>query len=206
MDQVARVSMQSRRSVRFALAGRVWCCICLLVTALLPDVPAASGQQNAQRNPLLASEYEVKAAFLLNFTKFIAWPAAASPPDHSFPICVYGEDPFGKVLDQIVEGERVDNRPVTVRRISGSFTGPCRILFVGQSERDARKILAEVPQGVLTVGDDGGFLHQGGMIGLAVENRRVRFDVDLRAAARAGLRVSSRLLSVARSVENQGRQ
>jgi len=203
MDQIARVSHQSGCWVRILNRGRVWGCVfLLLVTALLP---AASGQQNAQRNLLLAPEYEVKAAFLLNFTKFVDWPPRASPSEPSFPICVYGEDPFGKVLDQIVEGERVQDQPITVRRISGSFTGPCRILFLGRSEHDPRKILAEVPQGVLTVGEEGSFLQQGGMIELAVENRRVRFDVDLRATARGGLRVSSRLLSVARKVENQGR-
>jgi hypothetical protein len=164
-----------------------------------------NGQDQASRGLPQLSEYEVKAAFLLNFTKFIEWPVRAVPAGAPFSICIAGEDPFGITLEQLVQGEKVESHPIVVRRIPGPVNGSCEILFISRSERDVEKILSEVPPGVLTVGDTDAFLRQGGMIALVIDNRRVRFDVDVRAAARAGLKISSRLLNVARTVENQVR-
>ncbi len=159
--------------------------------------------------PLLAqaagqpSEYQVKAAFLLNFTKFIEWPAGAFTDGRSpLTICILGADPFGSVLDQIVEGEDVNGRMVTVQRI-GQPPAPksCQVLFVARPEKEVPKILNELGPGVLTVGNGDTFLHDGGMIAFVLSDRHVRFDINQKAAGDAMLTVSSRLLNVARNVQ-----
>jgi hypothetical protein len=148
-------------------------------------------------------EYQVKAAFLLNFTKFIDWPQTAfETPDSPFAICVLGEDPFGSALDQIVAGEAVKGRRLIVQRIKQApQPKACQILFVARPEGDTRRIVAELGIGVLTIGDRESFIYEGGMISFQIENRRVRFGINRTNAENAGLRLSSKLLSVARPVE-----
>jgi hypothetical protein len=147
-------------------------------------------------------EYEVKAAFLLNFTKFIEWPPAAFiSAEAPLTICVLGDDPFGNSLDQVVAGESVSGRRLAVQRIKGITPKACQVLYVSKSEKEVPGILSALGPGVLTVSDREGFLREGGMIGFVIEGRRVRFDINLHAASRASLAISSRLLSVARSVQ-----
>ena len=148
-------------------------------------------------------EYEVKAAFLLNFTKFVEWPAAAfEKPDSPLTVCILGDDPFGRTLDQLVEGERVNGRKLAVERIRRHpRPKSCQVLFVARSEKEVPAILSEIGPGVLTVGDREGFLREGGIIAFVIEGRHVRFDINQRAASGASLTISSRLLNVARSVQ-----
>jgi hypothetical protein len=148
-------------------------------------------------------EYQVKAVFLLNFTKFIEWPPAAfEEPDSPIAICILGEDPFGGSLNQIVAGEVVSGRRVAVQRIkSAPPAKSCQLLFVSRSEKEIPKLLPELRQGVLTVGEGEDFVREGGMIGFVIENRRVRFAINRTMAENAGLILSSKLLSVAKSVE-----
>lgn len=171
----------------------------LALAFFLADFPAISQAQGSRDGPP-PSEHQVKAAFLLNFTKFIDWPPGAAGSDNPFAICVVGDDPFGTVLDQTVEGERAAGRNIVVRRVREPAAS-CDLLFFARSARGVQRALAGVRRGVLTVGETGDFLRQGGMISFVVEDRRVRFDVDERAAVRSGLKISSRLLNVARSVE-----
>ena len=147
------------------------------------------------------TEYQVKAAFLLNFTKFVEWPPSAFT-DATAPlnICILRDDPFGPVLDQIVEGESVDQHKLAVRRVQDNAVSACQVLFIGNSETDAAGILATLAPGVLTVGDSEAFIRQGGIIGFVIENRRVRFDINQAAAAKESLKLSSKLLSVARNI------
>jgi hypothetical protein len=148
-------------------------------------------------------EYQVKAVFLLNFTKFIGWPPTAfEEPDSPIEICVLGEDPFGNSLDQAVAGEVVGGRRVAVQKIkSAPQPKSCQLLFFGKSEKDAGKLLPGLGPGVLTVGEGESFVREGGMIAFIIENRRVRFAIKRAAAENAGLVLSSKLLSVAKSVE-----
>lgn len=167
---------------------------------LLLAVSCSADQQDS-RNREQPSEYQVKAAFLLNFTKFVEWPATESAEGHSsFAVCILGEDPFGKALDEIIEGETVNDRKVVVRRVDAEPLGSCQVLFVSKSVTQVAHVLATVGSGVLTVGEGEGFVRDGGIIAFVIENRRVRFDINQRAAQHAGLILSSRLLSVARSV------
>jgi hypothetical protein len=148
-----------------------------------------------------AGEYEIKSAFLLNFIKFIEWPPVHRGVEPPFAICILGYDPFGRILDQMVNGETADGRRLTVRRISGSLPGTCQVVFAGRHDKGIASALANPVPGVLTVGEGDAFLKDGGMIAFILENRRVRFDINQPAVARAGLRISSKLLSVARYVE-----
>jgi hypothetical protein len=148
-------------------------------------------------------EYQVKAAFLLNFTKFVEWPPSAFDSASSpIAICVLGSDPFGNSLDQIVAEEVVAGRRVIVRRIKRTPEGKlCQALFVSIPEKGVPDTLSGVGPGVLTIGEGESFVRGGGMIAFVVENHRVRFGINETAAEIAGLKLSSKLLSVARSVE-----
>ncbi len=148
-------------------------------------------------------EYSVKAAFLFNFTKYIEWPPEAfARPDAPLEICVFGSDPFGETLDQTVAGESVNGHKVVVHRVSRSpVPKSCHVVFFGAVEKGDHNVLPELGRGVLTVGEGEPFLGEGGMIAFVIENRRVRFAINQTAAAGAGLRLSSQLLKVAKSVE-----
>jgi hypothetical protein len=148
-------------------------------------------------------EYQVKAAFLLNFTKFVEWPPVAfDGADSPIAICVLGSDPFGSSLDQIVAEEVVSGRKVVVRRIKRPPQAKlCQALFISMPEKEVLNILSSLGPGVLTIGEGESFVRDGGMIAFVVENHRVRFGINETAAETAGLKLSSKLLSVARSVE-----
>ncbi|MBV9505912.1 MAG: YfiR family protein [Acidobacteriia bacterium] len=147
-------------------------------------------------------EYSVKAAFLLNFTKFIEWPATAFANQQApFEICILGKDPFGGVIDQIVLGEMAGNRALIVRRLGeASVPQTCELLYVGPELKDTAQTLSELPPGILTVGEGNRFLRAGGMIAFVIDDRRVRFDISQGAAEKAGLKLSAKLLTVARLV------
>lgn len=153
----------------------------------------------ADKQPSL--EYQVKAAFLLNFTKFIEWPPSSLASNAPFSICILGSDPFGGALDRILEGETVNGRKLAVERIQARPSHSCQIVFMDRTAKDSAKLLPGFGHGVLTVGEGNDFIRDGGIIAFVIENRRVRFDVNMPAAANAGLRISSKLLNVARSVE-----
>lgn len=148
-------------------------------------------------------EYPVKSAFLLNFTKFVEWPSTAfEAADSPIAICILGDDPFGSALDQIVAGETVNGRKITIVRIRRApAPRMCQVVFVSRPEKEAASLLASLEPGVLTVGEGDNFLRDGGMIAFVLENRRVRFSANQAAAENAGLKISSRLLTVARSVK-----
>jgi hypothetical protein len=151
-----------------------------------------------------ALEYDVKAAFLLNFVKFVQWPATAFP-DAGSPItlCVLRLNPFGDALDRVVGGETVGGRAVIVRRIHTPDDAPkCHVLFVPREvqKEDGAAAVPEDP-GVLTVGEADGFLERGGVINFYTEGGRIRFAISTDAAERSRLRLSARLMSVARLVK-----
>jgi len=186
--------MEQVNPSRAARAYAILLCLLAALTLAPRGVYAA-----AEEAPL---EYQVKAAFLLNFTKFVEWPEGDFADKYApISICIAGEDPFGRALDQIVEGETVGARRVAIVRTRRPAAKACQVVFIGRAEKDAARILAGLGAGVLTVGEGDGFLREGGAIAFVVENRRVRFDINLTAAGNAALKVSSKLLNVARSVE-----
>jgi hypothetical protein len=154
-----------------------------------------------------SSEYLIKAGFIYNFAKFVEWPAAAfSQPDSPIVIGVLGTDPFGNVLDRIVEGKKVGSRGFLVKRYKWGRDlkdlKDCKILFVSASERaHIDEILLSVKGlPILTVGEAPGFAERGGVIRFALEDNRVRFEVNVDAAHQADLNISSRLLTLAKII------
>lgn len=142
-------------------------------------------------------EYQVKAAFLFNFLKFIEWPPA--PNGTPWVIGVLGHDPFGEMLDQTVRGKIVSGRPVEVRRYSRlDDVKGCNILFIGRATFERIGIPAQ--PGLLTVGEAPGFLKSGGIVNFYIEDDRVRFEIQPSVAHSAGLRVSSQLLKLGRAL------
>jgi hypothetical protein len=147
------------------------------------------------------SQDEVTAAYLFNFSKFVEWPEGSfTGPADPITICVLGESPFGTLLGDVVTGKRVNGREIAVRETSSlSKTAGCHIVFLASSEQgrldDALAKLADRP--VLTVSDARSVADRGAVIGLTLEERRVRFEVNMAAAGRAGLKLSSQLLKVA---------
>jgi len=151
-----------------------------------------------------ANEYQVKAAYLSNFAKFVRWSPVAAASQPTFNVCVLGQDPFGPALDAAVAGETVDNLPLEAKRITAPVeAGACRILYIGPSENDQLKtVLATVEKtSALTVSDIPKFTKQGGMIEFVLDGNRVRFEVNLTAAQHAGLNLSSDLLKLAVAVQ-----
>jgi len=150
------------------------------------------------------SEYQVKAAFLFNFTKFVEWPEG-SFEDAQAPIVVgiIGDDPFGNDLERIIAGQKVQGRSLVIRRERwGDDLRRCHVLFVSASEHGhSSRILGSVQSGgVLTVSDMEGFAEAGGVIEFLTEQNRVRFIVNLDAANQSKLRVSAKLLALARVI------
>jgi hypothetical protein len=149
-------------------------------------------------------EYRVKAAFLFHFAQLVEWPPQALDRDgKSLLLCTYGEDPFGGVLETSIEGKQVGSRRLTVRHFKNlQDVRQCQVLFVGNDEHKGTPMLlaqlGEAP--VVTVGESDDFLDRGGVIRFCLENSKVRFEINLEAAARARLRISSRPLMLARNV------
>jgi YfiR/HmsC-like len=150
------------------------------------------------------SEYQVKAVFLFNFTHFVDWPPDAFPrPDTPFVIGVLGEDPFGSQLDDVVRGERVNQRPLVIERYrSLADIRNCNILFIGSSEiGHLEQILAALKgRSILTVSDADAVGQRGVMIRLVTENNRIRLRIDVSAAKAGNLTISSKLLRPAEIV------
>ncbi len=164
---------------------------------LLFAVSTALGQQKP-------NEYQVKAAYLYNFGRFVEWPAkATTTKTDSFAICILGEDPFGPALDVTLAGEMIGNQKVAARRISSLRDSvDCRILFISSSEANRlNKVIDALDNSaVLTVSDIPQFSQHRGMIQLVLEENRIRFEVNLTATQHAGLTLSSELLKLATAV------
>lgn len=154
-----------------------------------------------------AEEYQVKAAFLYNFAKFVEWPSQAfKSPQDPMVVCVLGRNPFGNALEQATHGKSVEGHTLYVRQISGvEQAGGCQILFISASEaKRFRSFWAGLnPAGILTVGEADGFATSGGVINFKLDGGRVRFEINVDAAERAQLQISSKLLSLAQIVRKE---
>jgi len=144
---------------------------------------------------------EVEAAYLYNFAKFVTWPEATK--SDVLNVCILGKDPFGTTLDQIVSGEAIDGRRLAVRRLADEHSvQPCAIVFIGESESSHldRDLSAVSGLPILTVSDIPSFIRNGGTIQFVLQENRVRFEVNLSAARKCGIVLSSQLLKVATRV------
>ncbi len=147
------------------------------------------------------TEYQLKAAFLFNFAKFVDWPSDAFPErDSPLIIGVLGEDPFGDDLKETVRNKLVSGHPLSVKATNSvAEARKCHILFISTSEnRRLRQLLDGIRDAsVLTVGESEQFLDDGGIIKFSIQGQKIRFEINPAAAKRAGLKISSKLLSLA---------
>jgi hypothetical protein len=171
-----------------------WLCGLLALTILARGVVGAEA----------ASEYQIKAVFLFNFSHFVEWPPQAfTTPSEPFVIGILGDDPFGTRLDDVVRNERIGEHPLVVRRFrKAEDIGNCQILFIDRS--DSAKVGQVVGslnhREVLTVSDTEGAVEHGAMIQFATDNSHIRLRINAEAARSAGLVISSKLLHLAEIV------
>lgn len=200
MNPAAAVEGNSRARIRYhsgLMSGRLvpfrnrayvlFVCLVIFSGVAFPDRP---------------SEYQVKAAYLYNFGKFVSWPADATAISE-FDVCVLGTDPFGPLLDATISDSTINGKRVIAKRISrAQEAGACRVVFIAASEsqRLGSDLAVLSKLHVLTVSDNPHFLERGGMIQFVFEGDRVRFAVNLTSSQEAGLTLSSELLKVATKV------
>lgn len=156
----------------------------------------------------VASEYSIKAGYLLLFTRYVEWPDQVFATDNApIVICILGEDPFGMVLDRTVEGQRSQNRPLSVRRVMNAASAhDCHVAFISDLETDNQTQwladLAGLP--ILTVCEDVDALQNGSVLSFVEEQERgqsrIRFDASFPAMQAASLKISSQMLVSARKV------
>jgi len=165
------------------------------LTVLLALAALARGEEPSR-------EYQLKAAFIYNFAQFTVWPDKAfSSDDAPFVVAVIGQDPFGDAVRGVMEGKKIGNHSIILRHFnSADEVRGCHLLFVPAAEQDKYdaifKAVGDRP--VLTVGETPGFPAAGGTIRFLIEDNKIRFEVNLDSAYKAGLKISSKLLSLAK--------
>ena len=162
---------------------------------------------NVAGGELSMTEYQVKALFLLNFTKYVDWPTNAFDETNA-PIVIglYGEDKFGDALKKAVEGKTINGRRLIIQPVEkNGDLGKCQMLFISDSEKDhLGEIMDKIKAlPVLTVGETDQFMEHGGMINFVIKGGKVRLEINLDAARQAKLEISSKLLGVADVVKGK---
>jgi hypothetical protein len=180
----------------------------ILIMALSISLSWAPGAFAQSPDVSDSSEYLIKAGFIFNFAKFVEWPSNAfAQPDSPIVIGILGTDPFGTIIDKIVQDKKIGARGFVVKRLKWGTDlkelRECKILFIGASERAHMDELVQMLRGlpILTVGETPGFAERGGVIRFVLEDNRVRFEVNVVAARQADLTISSRLLTLARIIQ-----
>jgi len=194
---MAVLRMSTYISIRRQISTRV---AKILLPVWLLTLPISSGMGLAQS---VSIEYQIKAAFLLNFTRYVEWPNRSG----DLNICVLGPDVFGNVLNDVAAGKIVNGRKIVVRKsVSQIEASACQIVYLslppGKPIRDALKGLGQ--SSALTVGEDADFLRMGGMIAFAPAEGKVRFYINAAGAGHAGIKISSRLLVLGRNIRDEG--
>jgi len=165
-----------------------------------------SSQPLPAQTPVV-SEYRAKAKYLANFPNFVEWPDGALPEGNSpFLVCVFGEFSFGTSLAELTRASTVHDKRIEVRWIGkAQDLSACQLVFVSHSEQKRYAQVIEAVRGrdVLTVGETPEFLDAGGIVTFSEQQGALQFDVNLAAARKAHLKISSRLLVLARRVVNQ---
>ena len=160
----------------------------------------------AQDPSRAALEYQIKATFLYTVAKFVDWPPEKLEENSPILVGIYGKDPFGDIIDQALQGKTVNGRALVIRRLAGlEQVSQCHILFVSSAEK---KHLAQIfgavgDGGVMTVGEIANFAEQGGMVNFVVRENSVGLEINVSAAERGRIKISSKLLRLARVVEGK---
>lgn len=184
--------------------GQLWARLMLLMLVLV-----AAGAPSARAQEAKAMDYQVKAAFLVNFPKYVDWPTGGfAQPNSPITVAVFGDDNVANEFENMIQGGlAIGGHPVVLKRIrtEAEITGDCQILFIATSEQSRTAAILDKlkSSAVLTVGESANFLEQGGMVNLVPKNRKIRLQVNLTAASEARLRISSRLLVAADLVKGK---
>lgn len=188
-----------RRATPSALRASPLAALSLLLAGLVACIGLGAAKTAAE-----VDEYQAKAAFLYNFTKYVKWPEKCfATPEAEFVVAVVGADPFGKKLDDAFKDKRVGTHPVkVVRWKTVEQLGDCHLLFVPTAEaaRLEKILLACAQKNTLLVGESEGFARHKGCLSFFIEEKKMRFEVNLEAAKRAELELSPQLLKLARQV------
>jgi hypothetical protein len=171
------------------------CLLAVFLSAALGRSPDVSGAETT------LTEYQVKALFLLNFTKYVDWPESVfSSSDTPLIIGLYGGGKFLEIVQKAAAAKSVNGRPIVVKSIEKeSAPEKCQMLFFSDSERKLTGEILETLKGlpILTVGESDHFLSQGGVINFVKKDAKIRLEINLDAARKSNLQVSSKLLNVA---------
>lgn len=171
---------------------------CALLATLMACVSPARAQNPRSQE---SSEYLIKAGYVYNFAKLVEWPSSTFRAGGPLVVAILGNDAFADVVARVVEGKRIDDRPLQVKRVTAKDFKDCgcQILFLAgaESARVEDVIRMQNAASVLTIAETPDFIRRGGMIALTLEDRKVRFMVNTDAAAQASLTISSRLLTLA---------
>jgi hypothetical protein len=194
------------RSCRLTTGLRVWRKGAVLrrglLIALLALVALLATPAKAHLEISAQPEFQLKAAFIYNFMKFVEWPGGGPRSPSSITLGVLGRNPFGDALESF-RGKLAKGRKVVVMQCRKEEEArQCDILFISESEKPRldRILSALQSSNVLTVGDQDGFCDAGGMINMVSVHSKIAFDINFGAAKRAGLHISSQLLNLARTV------
>jgi hypothetical protein len=174
------------------------CSAALLLAALI----AAHAGSAPAASDITAGEYQIKAAYLHHFAQFVEWPQSVLPPGAPIVIGLVGDDPFGRAIDEIA-GKHANGHPLVIRHLRWNDPlGSCQMIFISSSELDHLGAILLAVRGfsLLTVADVDNFTERGGMIELMTVQHRVLFDINTEAAAEGHMKISSKLLQIARAV------
>lgn len=179
-----------------------WLCCATIVLALFfsagTDLYAQGGAYGDDK---------LKSVFIYNLTHFVSWPeSTVSGPLANFGICLLGDDLFENVIDKVVENESVNGTPIAVKRantLAAFDLDTCHLLFIGENRIDNLPAIIDQSRtkSILTMGDAPGFADKGGMVNLVREKKRIKIEVNTEAVKKAGLKLNSKLLRLARIVD-----
>ncbi len=161
-----------------------------------------------QLSAQVAAEYQLKAAFIFNFLQFVEWPSQSFPKkDAPILVGILGNDPFGREIDSALKGRNIGEHPIVIRRYANvDKLQSCHVLFISRSERDKvpQIVSRTADKPVFTISDIEDFASRGGVLNFLMEDNKLRFEINLNAAKRGGLQISSKLLRLAKIVETKG--
>jgi hypothetical protein len=179
------------------------CLAVCMAACLLSSVPVS-----AQTSP---KEYEIKAAFIYRLTQFMEWPTNRfESSKEPILLCIAGKDPFGQAIDTVLKDQKIGERDIHIKRMetAGSSTHTnCHLLFLGASlGTEAEKIVTNLqPHAILTIGEEEDFTRKGGHIRLYLQENKLRFEVNIAALERSGLKLHSQVMKLATRITRDGK-
>jgi len=195
-------SRSARREGRTAFPAVSRLC---LLSLLLGWVLLGSAVDGRAQGPV-SKEYQIKAAFLYNYIKFVEWPAPSQNASQPIVIGVWGGNPFGDALGSTVRDRKINGRTIVVKQVrTAAAARATHLLFVSAADDARFGELREALKGsgVLTVGESESFAQQGGMIFFTLDGDKLRFEINMNAAEQAGLKISAQLQKLARAIRRK---